>query len=148
MRTQITIVQRNATCVLSSASAEQSLYKLPFSDKTPIEELDLRGNSTSLAFSLQLMKSGGAQRVKTLDKELHEGLRKAGFKLTWELSPGSGEVGLEGFLIERSGSGTSAIVFFSKMISFSNAITVLDSGCGKLIVEGRVKVRESSSCRM
>ena len=107
MRTQITI-----------ASAEKSLYKLPFSDKTPIEELDFRGNSTPLAFSLQLMKSGSAQCVKALDKELHEGLRKAGFKLTWELSPGSGEVGLEEFLIERSGSGTSAIVFFLRWLAF------------------------------
>jgi hypothetical protein len=92
---------------MSSTAAAKSHFKLPFSDNTPLEELDFHINSMPLAFLLQLMKSGGTQHSKMLDKELHEGLRKAGFNLTWELSPGSGEVGLEGFLFERAASGTS-----------------------------------------
>ncbi|KAG0696292.1 FAD/NAD(P)-binding domain-containing protein [Suillus ampliporus] len=92
---------------------------LPFSDNTPIEELDLRMNSLPSAFLLQLMKSGRTQHVKIFDKELHDGLRKAGFNLTWEISPGSGEVGLAGFLFCRLTAGTS-----------------------KLIVEGKVKVKQ------
>jgi len=60
-----------------------------------------------------------------LDKELHEGLRKAGFNLTWEPWPGSGEVGYNGFLLDRMASAT-----------------IIDHGCGKLIVEGRVKVKQ------
>jgi hypothetical protein len=112
MRKQVTIVQRSATCVVSLTAAEKSFFDLPLSDKTPIEELDFRDNSMPLAFRLQLMKSGGTQYLKMLDKELHEGLRTAGFNLTWEYSPGGGEVGILGFLLERTGSGTSAILFF------------------------------------
>ncbi|KAG1848306.1 FAD/NAD(P)-binding domain-containing protein [Suillus subalutaceus] len=122
---EVTLVQRSATCVTSCSFTPIN---------TPIEELDFRSNSMPLAFSLQLTKSGGIQHVKMLDKELHDGLRKAGFNLTWELSPGSGEVGLEGFLFGRLGSGSSAFGFVPE--------TVLDIGCGKLIIEGRVKVKQ------
>ncbi|KAG1807045.1 FAD/NAD(P)-binding domain-containing protein [Suillus subaureus] len=122
---EVTMVQRSATCIISSSAAEQTHFNLPFPDGTPIEELDFRNNSMPLAFLLQLIKSGGIQHVKMLDKELHDGLRKVGFNLTWELSPGSGEVGLEGFLFGRQASGT-----------------MLDIGCGKLIVEGRVKIKQ------
>jgi hypothetical protein len=141
MRRKVTIVQRSATCVVSLATAEKTIFKLPFSDKVPIEEQDFRNNSMPLAFLLQLMKSGGTEYKKMLDKELHEGLRKAGFNLTWELSPGSGEVGLEGFVFDRFASRTSAIGFFSEMGGSYTCLTVLDVGCGKLIIEGRVKVR-------
>jgi len=96
---------------VSSSAAEKIHFKLPFSDNTPIEELDFRQNSMPKVFLLQLLKSGGTQQIKMLDKELHDGLRKAGFNLTWELSPGSGEVGLEGFLFDRAASGTSAFEF-------------------------------------
>ncbi|OJA15909.1 hypothetical protein AZE42_10095 [Rhizopogon vesiculosus] len=122
---EVTIVQRSATCVVSSAAANEFLFKLPFSDKTPVEELDFRNGSMPLVFILQLMKSGGTQHMKALDKEHHEGLRKAGFNLSWEPSPGGGEVGFLGFVFERAGSGT-----------------MIDTGFGKLIVEGRVKVKQ------
>ncbi|KAG1744476.1 FAD/NAD(P)-binding domain-containing protein [Suillus lakei] len=122
---EVTMVQRSATCVISSSAMEQTHFKWPFPDNTPVEELDFRLNSLPLAFLMQLNISGGIQHVKMLDKELHEGLRKAGFNLTWELSPGSGEVGLEGFLFSRLASGT-----------------MLDIGCGKLIVEGRIKIKQ------
>ncbi|OJA11634.1 hypothetical protein AZE42_04753 [Rhizopogon vesiculosus] len=122
---EVTIVQRGATCHVSLAAGEKSFYDLTFSDKIPIDELDFRNNSMPLAISLQRMKLGGTQYLKMLDKELHEGLRKAGFNLTWEYSPGGGEVGILGFLLERTGSGT-----------------MLDVGYGRLIVEGRVKVKQ------
>ncbi|KAG2039230.1 FAD/NAD(P)-binding domain-containing protein [Suillus americanus] len=122
---EVTLVQRSATCVVSSAAMEKTRFRQLYPINTPIEELDFRSNSMPLAFALQLTKSGGIQQMKMLDKELHDGLRKAGFNLTWELSPGSGEVGLEEFLFSRLGSGT-----------------MLDIGCGKLIIEGRVKVKQ------
>ncbi|KAG0698742.1 FAD/NAD(P)-binding domain-containing protein [Suillus ampliporus] len=122
---EVTMVQRSATCVVFSSAMEETYFKLPFSDNNPIEELDLRMNSLPSAFLLQLMKSGETQHMKMFDKELHDGLRKAGFNLTWELSPGSGEVGLEGFLFCRFAAGT-----------------MLDVGCGKLIVEGKVKAKQ------
>jgi hypothetical protein len=87
---------------------EQTHFKSPFPDGTPIEEWDFRNHSMPLAFLLHVQISGGTQYMKMLDKELHEALSKAGFNLTWELSPGSGEVGLEGFLFGRQAAGTSA----------------------------------------
>ncbi|KAG2065531.1 hypothetical protein BDR04DRAFT_1174394, partial [Suillus decipiens] len=82
-----------------------------FPDGTPIEELDFCRNSIPLALYLQLKRSGGTQHQKMLDKELHDGLHKAGFNLTWEPSPGSGETGYEGFTFSRMASGTSAFTF-------------------------------------
>ncbi|KAG2076321.1 FAD/NAD(P)-binding domain-containing protein [Suillus decipiens] len=123
--TEVTMVQRSATFVISSSTAEQTHFKSPFPDGTPIEELDFYKNSMPLAFLLQVTKLGGIQHIKMLDKELHDGLLKVGFNLTWELSPGSGEVGLLGFAVSRQASGT-----------------MLDIGCGKLIVEGRVKIKQ------
>jgi hypothetical protein len=90
---------------------EQTHFKSPFPDGTPIEEFDFRTNSMPLAFLLQMNISGGTQHMKMLDKELHEALRKVGFNLTWELSPGSGEVGATGFLFKRLAAGTSAFTF-------------------------------------
>ncbi|KAG0693600.1 FAD/NAD(P)-binding domain-containing protein [Suillus ampliporus] len=122
---EVTMVQRSASCVVSSFVMDETHFKVPFSGNAPIEELDFRTKSLPLAFLMQLMKSGGTQHMKMFDKELHDGLRKAGFNLTWEVSPGSGEVGLPGFLFCRSASGT-----------------MLDVGCGKLIIEGKVKVKQ------
>ncbi|OAX34161.1 FAD/NAD(P)-binding domain-containing protein, partial [Rhizopogon vinicolor AM-OR11-026] len=135
---EVTIVQRSTTCHMSSAAAKKSFYNLTFSDKISIDELDFRHNSAPLAFSLQLMKSGGTQYLKMLDKELHEGLRKAGFNLTWELSPDSGEVEALGFLLARTGSGTSAIGFFLRWITFRMSCSTRYW----LIVEGRIKVKQ------
>ncbi|KAG2118678.1 FAD/NAD(P)-binding domain-containing protein [Suillus discolor] len=123
--TEVTMVQRSATCVITSATAEKTHFKLPLPDSTPIEEVDFHRNSMPLALLLQLNIAGWAQHMKMLDKEFHDGLRKAGFNLTWELSPGSGEVGLDGFLFTRQASGT-----------------MIDIGCGKLIIEGKVKIKQ------
>ncbi|KAG2065534.1 hypothetical protein BDR04DRAFT_1174399 [Suillus decipiens] len=97
----------------------------PFPDGTPIEELDFRRNSMPLALILQLKISGGTQCTKLLDKELHDGLHKAGFNLTWELSPGGGEVGLEGFLFSCMASGTSAFTFVLETSDTLNIIQCL-----------------------
>jgi|SRR6267154_4043938 len=110
------MAQRSATCVVASSTAEKTHFKVPFPENTPIEELDFRTYSMPLAFLLQLMKSGGTQDMKMLDKELHDDLRKAEFGLTWEPSPGDGEVGLEGFLFNRAGSGTSAFRFVRETV--------------------------------
>jgi thioredoxin reductase len=121
---EVTMVQRSASCVISLTTLEK-IFKSPFPDGTPIEEADFRRNSMPPAFLLQLKISGGTQHTKMLDKELHDNLRKVGLNLTWELSPGSGEVGVEGFVLSRQASGT-----------------MIDVGCGKLIVEGKVKIKQ------
>ncbi|KAJ7303781.1 hypothetical protein DFH08DRAFT_985900 [Mycena albidolilacea] len=77
------------------------------------------------ALTLELAAGGGTKRLKEMDQKLHDDLTKAGFKLTWELTPGDGEVGLVGFFFDRTASGT-----------------LLDMGCGQLIVEGKVKVKQ------
>ncbi|ETW79006.1 hypothetical protein HETIRDRAFT_428722 [Heterobasidion irregulare TC 32-1] len=59
-----------------------------------------------------------------MDKQLLEGLRKRGFNLTWELEPGAGEVGLIGFLLQKSNSGT--------MIDFT---------CGQSIIDGDIQIK-------
>ncbi|KAG1820078.1 FAD/NAD(P)-binding domain-containing protein [Suillus variegatus] len=122
---KVTMVQRSATCVITSTTAEKTHFRLPLPDSAPIEEVDFHNNSMPLALLLQLNMAGWTQHMKMLDKEFHDGLRKAGFNLTWELSPGSGEVGLEGFLFTRQASGT-----------------MIDIGCGKLIIEGKVKIKQ------
>jgi hypothetical protein len=116
------MVQRSATCVVSSSTAEQTHFKSPFPDSTPIEEYDFHANSMPLAFLLQLNLSGGVQHMKMLDKELHEGLSKVGFNLTWELSPGSGEVGFVGFVLNRLTAGTSAFAFILETSDILNTI--------------------------
>ncbi|KAG2362611.1 FAD/NAD(P)-binding domain-containing protein [Suillus spraguei] len=125
---EVTLVQRSATCVASSTAMEQTRFKQTYPDGTPIEELDFRSNSMPIAFSLQLVKSGGIQHMKMLDKELHDDLRKAGFNLTWETSPGSGE-------------DLVRLYLFLRRVTFKH-YTVLDTGCGKLIIEGRVRVKQ------
>ncbi|KAG2058298.1 FAD/NAD(P)-binding domain-containing protein [Suillus hirtellus] len=111
---EVTLVKRSATCVVSSAAMEKTRFRSLYPNSTPMEELDFRSNSMPLAFLLQLTKSDGIRHMKMLDQELHDGLRQAGFNLTWEVSPGSGEVGLEGFLYSRFGSGTSAFRLVSE----------------------------------
>lgn len=110
---------------MSSTTAEKTYYKSPFPEGTPVEELDFRSNSMPKAFFMQLKISGETQHTKMLDKELHDGLRKIGFNLTWEPSPGSGEVGLEGFVFIRQSSGTSVLGFILETSDISNTMQCL-----------------------
>jgi hypothetical protein len=106
---------------------EQTQFKSPFPDGTPIEEFHFHTNLMPLAFLLQVNLSGGAQHMKMLDKELHEALSKVGFNLTWELSPGSGEVGVAGFVFKRLAAGTSTFAFIletSNIINTTQCLTL------------------------
>ncbi|KAJ7749873.1 FAD/NAD(P)-binding domain-containing protein [Mycena olivaceomarginata] len=89
---EVTMIQCGATCVISSAAADKALFSVASSERQTIEDIDF------------------------MDQKLHDDLTKAGFKLTWELTPGDGEVGL--------------------------CLSVLDMGCGQQIVEGKVKVKQ------
>ena len=101
------MIQRSATCVVSSRTAETLLFSSFTSEALAIEDADLLGHSIPCRLGLQLAIRGGTEHLKKMDEQLLEGLRKRGFNLTWELEPGAGEVGLFGFFIQKASSGTS-----------------------------------------
>jgi hypothetical protein len=100
------MVQRGATCVISSGTADTALFSVAFSERQAIEDADFVNHSMPHALALKLAAGGGTQRLKDLDQKLHDDLTKAGFKLTWELTPGGGEVGLLGFFFDVRGQRT------------------------------------------
>ncbi|KAJ7235390.1 FAD/NAD(P)-binding domain-containing protein [Mycena rebaudengoi] len=122
---EVTMVQRGATCVMSSGTADKVIFSVAFSERQTIEDADFVNHSMPHALDLQLAAGGGTQRLKALDQKLHDDLTKAGMKLTWELTPGGGEVGLIGFFLDRTSSGS-----------------MLDIGCGQLIIDGKVKIKQ------
>ncbi|KAJ7263964.1 FAD/NAD(P)-binding domain-containing protein [Mycena rebaudengoi] len=121
---EVTMVQRSATCVLAASTADEALFRDAYPPHYSPEDQDFVMNSVPPVLRLK-MAPGITQRLKALDKPLHEGLAKAGMKLTWEMTPGGDEVGLLGFLFERSASGT-----------------MMDMGCGQLIIDGKIKIKQ------
>ncbi|KAJ6569844.1 FAD/NAD(P)-binding domain-containing protein [Mycena vulgaris] len=112
---EVTMVQRGATCTVLFAPTKHMAR----------EDGDLLNNSMPYALVLKLAAGGGTQRLKNLDKKLHDDLAKTGFKLTWELTPGGEQVGFPGFFFEVSASGI-----------------LLDTGVGQLIIDGKIKVKQ------
>lgn len=96
------MVQRSATCVISHSTIDKTIFNNPFSERLAIEDVDFLNHSTPHALTIKLATGGATQRIKDLDKKLHDDLTKTGFKLTWELTPGGGEVGFLGFFFEVS----------------------------------------------
>ncbi|KAJ7790735.1 hypothetical protein B0H14DRAFT_3568864 [Mycena olivaceomarginata] len=121
----MTMIQHGATCVISSAAADKALFSAASSERQTIEDIDFVNHSMPHALLLELVAGGGTKRLKEMDQKLHDDLTKAGFKLTWELAPGDGEFLNSSDLAKRTASGT-----------------LLDMGCGQLIVEGKVKVKQ------
>ncbi|KAJ7654111.1 FAD/NAD(P)-binding domain-containing protein [Mycena polygramma] len=122
---EVTMVQRGATCVLSSSTADKTLFNNPSSESLAIEDVDFRTHSMPHALTLKLAAGGLTQRMKDMDQKLLDALAKTGFKLTWELTPGGGEVGLIGFFFDRTASGS-----------------MIDMGCGQLIIDGKIKIKQ------
>ncbi|KAJ7092874.1 FAD/NAD(P)-binding domain-containing protein [Mycena belliarum] len=119
---EVTMVQRSATCVVSARTADELMFR-PL-EHLPSEDSDFMSNATPPALTLKLAAGGGTQRMKALDKELHDNLAKAGFQLTWQLTPGGEEVGFPGMFLERAASGS-----------------MIDVGFGQLIIDSKVKVK-------
>ncbi|KAJ6588020.1 FAD/NAD(P)-binding domain-containing protein [Mycena capillaripes] len=118
---EVTMVQRSATCVISYSTADKTFFNNPFYESLAVEDADFMSHSTPYALTMKLATGGATQRLKNLDQKLHADLAKTGFKLTWELTSGGGEVGLAGFFFQRS---------------------VLDMGCSQLIIEGKIKIKQ------
>ncbi|KAJ7111319.1 FAD/NAD(P)-binding domain-containing protein [Mycena epipterygia] len=120
---EVTMVQRSATCVISSRTADKVLFSP--TERLAIEDSDFLTHSMPHALTIKLAVEGGTQQVKAMDQELHDALSKTGFKLKWELTPGGGEVGFFGFFFEQTASGS-----------------LLDMGCGQLIIDGKIKIKQ------
>ncbi|KAJ6570614.1 hypothetical protein DFH09DRAFT_844140, partial [Mycena vulgaris] len=97
---EVTMAQRAATRVISSAAAEKGLFGTVFSERYTIEDADFINHSIPHAWTIKLAAGGDTQRLKDLDQKLHDDPTEVGFKLTWELTPGGGEVGFLGFFFE------------------------------------------------
>ncbi|EJD51972.1 FAD/NAD(P)-binding domain-containing protein [Auricularia subglabra TFB-10046 SS5] len=118
----ITMVQRSATCVISLAVVEQNFYSL-WPETRSVEDSDFAVNAFPQRTLCQLAVAGGTAMEKASDRPTHEGLRKAGFKLTWGEEYGMGEIGMFGILLQRFGGYW------------------LDRGCAKHITSGRIAVK-------
>ncbi|EMD35756.1 hypothetical protein CERSUDRAFT_84853 [Gelatoporia subvermispora B] len=121
---EVTMVQRTATCVISAKAINIATFEAIYPETRAIEDGDLLYHSLPPRLGMRLAAGGGTARLKALDKDLHEALAAKGFKLTWELTPGGGEVGLLGFFFERVAAGS-----------------MVDVGCGQLIIDGKVKMK-------
>jgi hypothetical protein len=161
---QVVMVQRSATCVTSFDTADKIMFSPTAHLAT--EDGDFMNNSMSPALALQFALGGGTQMVKAMDRELHEGLTKSGFKLTWEITPGGGEVGFAGFFFNVSDirrsiplSNSSHLARSVPKLSVKFSISgptnrlvcspppVLDMGACQLIIDGKIKVSiQCSTC--
>ncbi|KZT68978.1 FAD/NAD(P)-binding domain-containing protein [Daedalea quercina L-15889] len=126
----VTMVQRGSTCVASANAVDKHVFGITFNEKYAIEDADFLSNSMPPGLGLEMAITSGTARFKAMDKDLFDGLTKAGLKLTWELTPGGGEVGFQGYTIALTTAGT-----------------MLDRGCGELIIDGKVKVKNGEIVR-
>jgi len=107
------MIQRSATCVFSM-NAHEAIAMANFVEEDGIpryslDDLDLASGLHSMPppFLMQMAEQRITALYKAIDKEMHENLEKAGFKLTWSLYPGGPEVGPVGLLVENLAAGTS-----------------------------------------
>ncbi|EJC98982.1 dimethylaniline monooxygenase [Fomitiporia mediterranea MF3/22] len=114
----VTMVQRSATAVVSDTYLAAS-FGLAFPEGRPVYYSDLAFAGIPLGAMRELGKKLQSF-AEEFDKEMHEGLTKAGFKLT------SGP----------DGAGQLVMVFDRQGGYF------IDVGCAALIINGKVKIRQ------
>ena len=118
---QVTMLQRRPTYVLSTKIGLFMLHKGMYDDEgPPTEDADIY--SQSLPIPVQFAFNVGlTQRIMEAEKDLHDGLAKAGFAID----------------LGEDGSG-----IFRKYITRGGGY-YLDVGCSQLIIDGKIKVRQS-----
>lgn len=118
---QVTMLQRSSTCVVSVEPGAARAYAIFAEDGPPVEDADFVTNSFPFPLLTELHKQL-TQKIAALDRELLDGLAKAGFALDF------GEDG-SGFLMKyhRYGGGY-----------------YINAGCSELIVAGKVKVKRGT----
>lgn len=115
---EVTMLQRSSTCVVSVEPGAARAYSIFAENGPPVEDADLVTNSMPFPLLTEFHKQL-TQRIATMDKDLLDGLKAAGFKLDF------GEDG-SGFLMKyhRYGGGY-----------------YINSGCSELIAAGKIKVK-------
>lgn len=115
---EVTMLQRSSTCVVSVEPGAARAYSIFSEDGPPVEDADLVTNSMPFPLLTEFHKQL-TQRIATMDKDLLDGLKAAGFALDF------GEDG-SGFLMKyhRYGGGY-----------------YINSGCSELIAAGKIKVK-------
>jgi putative flavoprotein involved in K+ transport len=118
---KVTMLQRSSTCVVSVEPGASRAYSIFAEDGPPVEDADLVTNSMPFNLLKEFHKQL-TQRIATMDKDLLDGLKAAGFALDF------GEDG-SGFLMKyhRYGGGY-----------------YINSGCSELIAEGKIKIKSGT----
>ncbi|KAF7352016.1 hypothetical protein MVEN_01163800 [Mycena venus] len=114
----VTIVQRSSTCIMAGKNARKAQEQF-WPEGVPTEIADFKVNAMPTLLVKQMMRSQ-EKAYWEADKETHEGLREAGFKLN--MGP--------------DGAG-AYLLMFEKFGGFW-----LDVGCAALIRDGKVKVKQ------
>lgn len=109
---------------MSVQTSDALLHGVGYPEKFDIDDADFNAQHMPVQFMFRLVAAVGLQKQKEMDKELLEGLEKAGFRLTWKPDEDGEELGVVGFVMKKMGAGA-----------------LLDMGCGQLIVDGKVKVQ-------
>ncbi|KAI0158361.1 FAD/NAD(P)-binding domain-containing protein [Xylariaceae sp. FL1272] len=117
----VTMLQRSGTYVLSLDRGVFMLHEGMHADNgPPTEECDIVGES--LPFPVQFaLNVEGTKRISAADKQMLEGLERAGFKLDYSIDGG----GIARLYFTRGGG------------------YYIDVGCSKLIIDGKIKVHQS-----
>lgn len=116
---EVTLVQRSATYVFSRANGIPTYFGgLYYEDGPPTEEADLISASMPLLVGLP----GRTQIIEELDRELHEGLRKAGYSVD-EVVLRPENVRTHRLLVGKG--------------------YYIDVGCAQLIIDGKVKMKHA-----
>lgn len=118
---QVTMLQRSSTCVVSVEPGAARAYSIYAEDGPPVEDADLVSNSMPFPLLTEFHKQL-TQRIAAMDKDLLDGLKAAGFALDF------GEDN-SGFLMKyhRYGGGY-----------------YINSGCSELIAAGKIKVKQGT----
>ncbi|GLB34118.1 putative L-lysine 6-monooxygenase (NADPH-requiring) [Lyophyllum shimeji] len=114
----VIMVQRSSTCVMSAKTLAATIFTA-WPEGSPPEVADLKFFSWPLLLAKQMLSSR-EQDFWAADKEMHEGLLKAGLKLNM----GSDGSGLASLVAERSGGYW------------------IDVGCAELISAGKINMKQ------
>jgi cation diffusion facilitator CzcD-associated flavoprotein CzcO len=114
----VTILQRNATVVISLSPGASFVYSRYGEGLGPLEDLDLAGLAAPLPLISQL-QGDVSRRIAEADAELLAGLNRAGFRTHW--GPDGGGMLMQFY---RHGGGY-----------------YIDVGASQLIIDGEIKIK-------
>ncbi|KAF8076714.1 FAD/NAD-P-binding domain-containing protein [Lyophyllum atratum] len=114
----VTMVQRSSTCVIAASTLVHTIFS-NWPEGSPPEVADMKYFSWPMSLCKQML-SAREKESWAMEKDMHEGLFKAGLKLN--MGPGGSGLGL--LVAERAGGYW------------------IDVGCAQLISSGKVKIKQ------